>query len=277
MKSSFTLLVVAVVVALLASADALGAERCVVVWSEGTAPKDVYPNDIKGAVAEGLATLDGWEVIQAGIDEPDQGLSDERLKKCDVLIWWGHKRHDEIKDELVQKIVRRVKEDGMGFIGLHSAHFAKPNIALMSQAETSKELLDKVQPPGHVAAWGAYKGDSVTLKITVTAPRHPIARGITEFTIDHGERYSDPYAVPKPKAVVFEGDAKLKDGSIDHSQVGFCWEIGKGRVFYFQAGHETNPVFFDKNVRKIIANAVQWAAPRGARSTRVEATLQKAK
>lgn len=28
------------------------------------------------------------------------------------------------------------------------------------------------------------------------------------------------------------------------------------------AGHETNPVFFDKNVRKIMANAVKWAAPR---------------
>ena len=32
-------------------------------------------------------------------------------------------------------------------------------------------------------------------------------------------------------------------------------------MFYFQAGHETDPVFADKNVRKIMANAVTWAAP----------------
>ena len=33
------------------------AERRVVVWSEGTAPKNVYPKDIRGAVADGLKPL----------------------------------------------------------------------------------------------------------------------------------------------------------------------------------------------------------------------------
>ncbi len=256
------LLVVAssVVAGLFLNADA-SAQRQVVVWSEGTAPKAVYPNDINGAVAEGLASLDGWRVVRANLDDPEQGLSDERLNGCDVLIWWGHQRHGQVNDELVKKIVRRVKDEGMGFISLHSAHFAKPNIALMSLSETPKDLLDKVQPKRRVAAWGAYLGDSLTLKVTVTSPSHPIAKGVGEFTVSHQERYSDPYAVPTPQAVVFEGDAKLKDGSIDHSQVGLCWRIGKGRMFYFQAGHETDPVFYDANVRKIIANAVQWAAP----------------
>jgi trehalose utilization protein len=262
MTSRLIVLAAALLGGLFINTYALAAKPLVVVWSEATAPKDVYPNDINGAVAEGLACLEGWEVVRAGIDDPDQGLSDERLNKCDVLIWWGHKRHGQVKDELAQKIVRRVKEQGMGFISLHSAHFAKPNIALMSQAETSLQVLEKVRPKGRVAAWGAYVGDSVTLKIMPTPPAHPIAKGVAEFTIEHSERYSDPYAVPKPVAVVFEGDAKLKDGSIDHSQVGLCWEIGKGKMFYFQAGHETNPVFFDANVRKIMANAVQWAAPK---------------
>jgi trehalose utilization protein len=261
MKTTLMLLATTAVTGLLVNGTVVAAPRRVVVWSEGTAPKDVYPTDINGAVAEGLAGLEGWEVIKASIDDPDQGLSDERLNNCDVLIWWGHKRHGQVKDELAKKIVARVKDQGMGFISLHSAHFAKPNIALMSQAETDPGLLAKVQPKGRVAAWGAYLGDSVTLKIMVTAPTHPIAKGVSEFTIAHSERYSDPYAVPKPQTIVFEGDAKLKDGSIDHSQVGLCWEIGKGKMFYFQAGHETNPVFFDKDVRKIVANAVQWAAP----------------
>lgn len=257
MKTKLVGLAVAVVVGLL-DADVMAAQKRVVVWSEGTAPKNVYPNDINGAVAEGLKSLEGWEVIKASIDDPDQGISDVRLDGCDVLVWWGHQRHRQVKDELVEKIVRRVREHGMGFIALHSSHFAKANIALMSQSPTSPDVLARLR---HVAAWGAYKGDSLTLTVTVKAPSHPIAKGITEFTIDHGERYSNPYAVPTPQAVVFEGDAKLKDGSVERSQVGLCWQIGKGKVFYFQAGHETNPVFFDANVRKIIANAVQWAAP----------------
>lgn len=63
------------------------ARRVVVVWSEGTAPKNIYPNDINGAVAEGLkASLQGWEVVTASIDQPDQGLPDELLNRTNVLI-----------------------------------------------------------------------------------------------------------------------------------------------------------------------------------------------
>ena len=109
--------------------------------------------------------------------------------------------------------------------------------------------------------WGAYEGDSTTLKITVTDSNHPIAKGVKDFTIVHEERYSEPYAVPEPEAVPFKGVHTLKDGSEDPSRIGLCWTIGKGKFFYFQAGHETNPVFFDENVRLIMRNAVEWAAP----------------
>ena len=78
-------------------------------------------------------------------------------------------------------------------------------------------------------------------------------------TVDVGLADVDP---EEYDAVVFIGDAKLRNGTIDTSEQGFCWTIGKGRMFYFQAGHETNPVFFDKNVRKIMANAVKWAGPK---------------
>ena len=225
------------------AADA--ARRTVVVWSEGSAPKKVYPDDINTVIADGLKKdLEGWNVVVANLKDPEQGLSDELLNKADVLIWWGHTKHGDVKDALVDKIVKRVKEEGMGFISLHSSHFAKPNRKLM----------------GTRCSWGAYVGDSVTLKVTVKDPNHPIAQGVKEFTIDHHERYSDPYAVPKADSIVFEGVATLKDGKTDASQQGFAWQIDKGKMFYFQGGHETDPVFMDLNVRKTMANAVKWAA-----------------
>lgn len=237
-------------------------KQCVVVWSEGTAPKDKYPQDINGAVAEGLKGLDGWEVVTANLSDPEQGLPDSLLNRADVLVWWGHKKHGEVKDALVQKIVKRVKEDGMGFIALHSAHFAKPNIALMSVAQTKQELLDTVKPKGRVAAWGAYVNDCTDLKVTTLAKDHPIAKGVpAEFNIVHTERYDNPYAVPTPEQVLFDGVYTKKDGGKVPSQLGFVWHIGKGKMFYFQIGHETNPVFFDTNIRKIVANGVVWAAP----------------
>jgi trehalose utilization protein len=134
----------------------------------------------------------------------------------------------------------------MGFISLHSSHFARPNIKLM----------------GTECSWSQYLSDSNTLKITVKELNHPIAKGVMEFTIVHNERYSEPYAVPQPTAVVFEGTYTLNNGGTDTSRQGLTWEIGKGKVFYFQPGHETNPVFFDPNIRKIMINAVEWAAPK---------------
>ena len=259
----FSLLAVGLMLTTTATAQEKASKRCVVVWSEGTAPKNVYPDDINGAIVEGLkGRIEGWEIVKAGIADADQGLPDELLNRADVLIWWGHKKHGEVKDELVAKIEKRVKEDGMGFIALHSAHFAKPNIRLMSIGETKKELFDKVQPKNRVAAWGAYKADTTKMTLKVLDESHPITRGIPkECSFENAERYNDPYSVPEAKATLFEGVYDLKDGSKSTSKQGFTWEIGKGKMFYFQPGHETNPIFCDENVRKIIANAVIWAAP----------------
>jgi trehalose utilization protein len=236
-------------------------KKCVVVWSEGTAPKAQYPNDINGAVAEGLKCLDGWEVVTANLSDPEQGLPDSLLNRADVLVWWGHKKHGDVKTELVQKIVKRVQEDGMGFIALQSAHFSKPNIALMSIGKTKQELLDAVKPKGRVGAWGAYVNDCTDLKVTTLAKDHPIAKGVpAEFNIVHTERYDNPYAVPTPEQVIFDGVYTKADGGKVPSQLGFVWTIGKGKMFYLQIGHETCPVYFDPTIRKIMANAVVWAA-----------------
>src|SRR6266853_1888861 len=68
------------------SAFAEPARRKVVVWSEGTANVDpeskaIYPNDINTAIAEGLKPLEsnGWEILKAGLNDPDQGISDALL------------------------------------------------------------------------------------------------------------------------------------------------------------------------------------------------------
>jgi trehalose utilization protein len=233
---------------LLLSGTALAAQprRRVVVWSEGTAPKKVYPKDISGAVAEGLKPLDGWEVVTATISDPDQGVSEDSLAKTDVLIWWGHQRHGQVAEKNVARIVRRVKEEGMGFIALHSSHYAK----------ALKRLL--ATPCG----WkGGYFEDGSAVKLIVKDKQHPIVRGVSDFTLPHTERYSEPFEVPPPESLVLDGIYTLPKGTTEQSRQGLVWTIGKGKVFYFQPGHETYPIFFDENVRKIMRNAVQWMAP----------------
>lgn len=221
------------------------AKRRVLVWSEGTAPKEMYPHDINGAIADGLRkSLPDWEVATAGIDDPGQGVGDEVLEQTDVLMWWGHKRHGDVQDEVVEAIFKRVNEGGMGFISLHSSHFAKPYKRLM----------------GTPCTWNEYKADGTSVRVIVKEADHPISRGVKDFELPQIERYGEPFAVPEPEAVPLDGQYTKPDGTKAPGRMGLCWTIGKGRVFYFTPGHETYDDFFRPEVQLIMANAVKWAA-----------------
>lgn len=227
-------------------------KRKVVVWSEGTAnvdegSKKVYPHDINTAIADGLKPLEarGWEIVKASLNDADQGLPDDLLNSTSVLIWWGHKKHDEVKNELVNKIDKRVREQGMGFISTHSSHFAKPYRKLM----------------GTRCSWGEYVCDGTSVDITVKEPNHPICKGVSDFKLPLIERYGEPFAVPTPEAVPLEGMYTNPDGKKASARMGLCWTIGKGKVFYFTPGHETYDDYHRPEVRRIFVNAVQWAAP----------------
>jgi trehalose utilization protein len=121
------------------------------------------------------------------------------------------------------------KEKGMGYLPLHSSHFALP----------FKAVLNEIAPVKDVGAWRAYINDGKPVQISVTDPEHPIAKGVNGFTIPKTERYDEPYQVPSPESVVFSGT--YADGQ--HARQGLCWTIGKGRIFYFGPGHEfsSNP------------------------------------
>jgi trehalose utilization protein len=233
-----------------------GAEskRKVVVWSEGTAnvdpeAKNVYPKDVNFAIAEGLKPLESkdWEIVMATLSDPEQGISDERLNSTDVLIWWGHKKHGEVRDELVEKIAGRVKDGKMGFIGTHSCHFAKPFKKLM----------------GTRCSWREYVADGTSAEIIVKEPDHPICKGVKSFKLPKIERYGEPFAVPTPESVPLDGLYTKPNGQTESGRMGMCWTVGKGKVFYFTPGHETYNDYYRPEVRQIFVNAVQWAAPAG--------------
>lgn len=223
----------------------------VTVWNEfiherkNEKVRTVYPDGIHQAIAEGLRELDsGVEVATATLDQPDHGLSAERLDATDVLIWWGHMAHDKVADEIVERAHKRVLE-GMGLIVLHSGHYSKLFKRLMG---TTCSL--------------CWREADERERLWVCNPSHPIAQGIDRFfELPAEEMYGEPFGVPAPEEQVFiswfEGGEVFRSGN--------CYTRGAGRVFYFRPGHETYPTYYDKNVRRVIANAVRWAAPRGPR------------
>lgn len=202
----------------------------------------IYPEGIHATIAAALRKEENIEVHTATLDEPEHGLSRAVLQDTDVLIWWGHLAHNEVADEVVERVQRRVW-DGMGLIALHSAHFSKVFKRLLG---TSCELKWR-EGSDHERLW-------------VVQPGHPIVAGIGEYIeLDHEEMYGEHFAIPQPETLVLV--SWFSGGEVFRS--GCCYTRGQGRIFYFRPGHETYPTYHHVQVQRVIANAVRWAAPAG--------------
>jgi len=218
----------------------------VTLWNEfrhektHDAVKKIYPDGIHAAIAGHLKKEDGITTRLAALDDPEHGLTEAVLKETDVLVWWGHMAHHEVKDEIVARVQGRVLE-GMGLIVLHSAHFSKIFQRLMG---TTCNL------------W--WREINEKARYWVVAPNHPIAAGLGPyFELPHEEMYGEHFDIPAPDELVLI--AWFAGGEV--FRAGCCYERGHGRVFYFQPGHETYPNYHDENVLRVISNAVRWAAP----------------
>jgi trehalose utilization protein len=104
----------------------------VLVWDERQpAQKQIYPNYLGNEIAAYLQSSGGLSVKSAGLDDPGQGLS--ALDQTDVLVWWGHQRHDQISQETAKDIVRRIRSGNLALVVLHSAHWSQPFVEAMRQ------------------------------------------------------------------------------------------------------------------------------------------------
>ncbi len=217
----------------------------VTVWNEflhereNAVVRGIYPAGIHEAIAGALRSEAELEVGTATLDQPEHGLTAERLAATDVLLWWGHKAHGDVADAVVERVAQRVWE-GMGLIVLHSGHFSKIFKRLMG---TPCSL--------HWREAGERE------RMWVINPSHPIAQGVGPFiTNENSEMYGEPFLVPEPLETVFV--SWFQGGEVFRS--GLTYQRGAGRIFYFGSGHETYPIYHDPAVQTVLRNAVRWAA-----------------
>ncbi len=221
----------------------------VTVWGENVHERKnpvvekIYPHGMHEAIAEGLRESPSLEVRTATLDQPEHGLSPEVLDSTDVLTWWGHIAHGQVDDKIVDRVQARVLR-GMGLIVLHSGHYAKIFRRLLGTtcSLTWREAGEKE-------------------RLWVCHPGHPIAQGIDRyFEIPHEEMYGEPFAIAHPDEIIFL--SWFAGGEVFRS--GCTWKRGNGKIFYFRPGHETYPTYYQKEVRRVISNAVRWAKPEGS-------------
>lgn len=286
---------------------------CVVVWDERQpAQKQVYENFLGNHIADFLkkqasaknANAPEFTVKSFGLDDPEQGLSQKTLDECDVLVWWGHIRHDDLKDELARDIARRVREGKLSLFALHSAHWSKPFMQTMKSRaihdamktltpEEEKKLLrvqlnygDKYLPkptdpmtPSSKKQVGA--DGSITLQVQLPLCVFPFVRAdgkpshvrvlLPKHPIAQGvpENFDIPHTEMYGDPFhVPAPDAMVFEEKWDAGESfrsGSVWQVGKGKVVYFRPGHEVFDVYKQPAILRIVENTVRWLGSQAKR------------
>lgn len=271
----------------------------VVVWDEQQpAQKKAYANYLGNEIAEYLRARPGLSVRSVRQGDPKQGLDDESLEKCDVLIWWGHVRQREVKPEVGKKLVERIKQGKLSLIALHSAHWSTPFIECMNERAVDDALskLDKKQretarvvripslaysvpkrtDPLTPSVKQRLEDGKVVLEVRLPNCCFPAYRAdgkpsevrvlLPKHPIAAGlkEKFTLPntemYDEPfhVPEPDEVIFEERWQAG--ERFRSGCVWQLGKGRVFYFRPGHETFGIYRRPEPLKILENAVRWLA-----------------
>ena len=203
--------------------------------------KTAYPEGMGECLAQLLreagcgVTL--FRMGEAGVE----GCSDEVLEKADVAFWWGHWYHGAVQSAIVETLADRVHR-GMGMVFLHSAHDSKMFKKLLGTSCSLK-----------------WREDGERERLWCVDPAHPIAAGLGEYVdIPREEMYGEPFDIPAPDESVyigwFEGGEVLRGGCV--------FRRGRGKLFYFNPGHETYPTYKLPAVRRLLAQACAYVAPK---------------
>jgi trehalose utilization protein len=275
----------------------------VVVWDERQpAQKKAYENFLGNQIAEHLRAQAGLAVRSVGLDDPGQGLTDDVLNGCDVLIWWGHVRHAEVTPETGRKVVARIVAGDLALIALHSAHWSTPFVEAMYErtrrdvertfegVPAGKLKVEYVLPsvrytlPKRDARLTPYnevrKFPDGRVKVTVHQPFccFPAYRGDGKPSTVRVLKSDHPTVAGVPREFTIE-QTEMYDEPFhvpepdevifeecwepgEWFRSGMVWTIGKGRVLYFRPGHETFPIFKQQVPLQIITNAVRWLGTR---------------
>ncbi len=215
----------------------------ITVWNEFAHEKSdpkvkaIYPDGIHAVIAAFLRYA-GHEVRTATLDDPECGLTDEVLDDTDVLFWWGHMRHGDVPDAVVDRVYQHVIA-GMGLVVLHSGHASKifqkllgtPSGELKWRESGDKEIL-----------WVIDRG-------------HPIVQGLGEkIILEHEETYGEHFLIPQPDELVFI--SWFTGGEVFRS--GCVYKRGRGKIFYFRPGHESVPTYHNPEIQKVLVNAAAY-------------------
>ncbi len=219
-----------------------------------------YPEGIHNCIAGVLNATGDFDATPVAVDEAP--LTPESLDSYQALVMWGHGRPIGLPAQ--QNIVRQVEAGKIGIVGLHSILIFHSNPLLVGSLF------------GQTGRYGWE--DGVPMRFTATRT-HPAFDGIESFDLVD-EAYYEPFGLAEGSQTLLTmqvPNCKERDSHIYHperncyevgknpveglvSRAAWTYRVGKGRSFYLQPGHETDPTYRSPVVQRIVARAANWVA-----------------
>jgi len=272
----------------------------IIVWDEQQpAQKQAYDDFLGNQIAGYLKKQPGMLVTSRRQDDRAQGIADEDLDDCDVLIWWGHVRQREVQPDAGRRIVERIKRGKLSLLALHSAHWSTPFIEAMNE-RTVADALARLTPderqharveamrPEKYSAPGrsdpltpsvekrTEPDGTIVLRINLPNCCFPSYRAdgkpshvrvlLPKHPIAKGlpEQFDIPHTemYDEPLHVPAPDEVVFEERweSGERFRSGSVWRLGKGHVVYFRPGHETFDVYKQPETLQIVENITRWLA-----------------
>ena len=271
----------------------------VVVWDEQQPEqKQAYPNFLGNAIADHLRARGDFDVRTRTFKDPQQGLANDVLDGCDVMVWWSHyPTNGKIKPDRTDAMLSRIKAGRLSLVTLHSAHWSDPFVAAMRYRATEDALAGLSEEQRRSAditfiiperfavpkrtdpltpSVRKETGSDGKLHVQITLPCcvFPAFRAdgkpshVTTLLPDHPLAKGLPARWDIAQTEMYDEPFHVPspDETVfeerwdagEHFRSGHVWKIGKGRVVYFRPGHEIYPVYRQEYPLQVIENACRW-------------------
>jgi len=199
-----------------------------------------------------------WQMFKDNPDieytEAKHGKTSEMYERDDLLSFDVVVLYDlwqKITDEQKKKFLS-LFDKGVGLVVLHHAIANYQDWPEYEKIIGGKFLLRPETRDGKkLGRSGTGFGP---LNVHVCSKEHPITKGMDDFK--HNGEYYNKCLVSKDVTVLLTTDCPK-----NQREIAWCRQQGKSRVVYIMNGHDQR-AYNNPNYRKVLANAIKWAARR---------------
>lgn len=268
-----------------------------VIWDERQPEqKRAYDDFLGNEIAGRLGRRPGIELRSVALDDAEQGLAPEILDWAEVLVWWSHRRNQDVPVEKARQVAARVLAGRMMFVGLHSAHWARPFTELMDErarqdvrrqfadVPAGKLVITEVPGPRKVPPRDARltpaadvdrrPDGTVAVMLHLPGCIFPAFRNdgkpstVTLLDRRHPLAAGLPEVFTLPQTEMYDEPYHVPAPDVvvaeetweagERFRSVMAWRVGAGRVVYIRPGHETFPVWKDDRMLRLLENAIRW-------------------